>query len=339
MAQHYWEADGADAGGAPSNMTYAQPWASWNTVQVASYAGHVDWDYGLELSLASYPDFSRRLVEVSAIEGNSIDDNATVELYIVFTVDSPHTQGGVAGRTNGGYGTEYSVYARAKIDSTVTDVGQHSNGSHSFLESNVAGVSYYIPIAMRLQMSSTNVKMRIWDYDNAEPGTWDSDTSTTSVTAAGGVGIFSFAVYGKLTVLALGVGTGGDAAPTSAPAGVTETIGSDVLAVLTEQSLSLNQSETVGAKSLPVLVEQSLVDSVVATEEIGVVSMQALVEQALVISAAYRVTVATAQLAQFIGQSTSLTGGLDIIINLWRGLDETLKKLMAYEEYEIDRDA
>jgi hypothetical protein len=74
--------------------------------------------------------------------------------------------------------------------------------------------------ACRASFVGTAVKVRCWDTASAEPSTWDIETTDSSISAAGAVGLFRFSTFnpGNYRYNAFGVGTGGDPAPTSASA-------------------------------------------------------------------------------------------------------------------------
>lgn len=82
------------------------------------------------------------------------------------------------------------------------------------------GVTGATVFACRASFVGTAVKVRCWDTAGAEPSTWDIETTDSSISAAGAVGLFRFSTFnaGNYRYNAFGVGTGGDPAPTSAPA-------------------------------------------------------------------------------------------------------------------------
>jgi hypothetical protein len=69
--------------------------------------------------------------------------------------------------------------------------------------------------ACRVRINGSAIKVRVWDKSGSEPGTWDLETTDTSIAGAGAVGLFSFDNSTSTYVSAFGVGTGGDSAPTA----------------------------------------------------------------------------------------------------------------------------
>jgi len=73
---------------------------------------------------------------------------------------------------------------------------------------------------MRLRKGSDNIiRVRVWAASGSEPGTWNVTTSADTTYSSGVVGLYARNPNGVKTWTRFGVGTAGDAAPTSAPSG------------------------------------------------------------------------------------------------------------------------
>jgi hypothetical protein len=71
---------------------------------------------------------------------------------------------------------------------------------------------------VRLGRSGTTIRLKCWADGDAEPGSWQaSGTHSTLTTVKTGIQVYDYNA-GPYTFDALGFGTAGDAAPTSAPA-------------------------------------------------------------------------------------------------------------------------
>lgn len=65
--------------------------------------------------------------------------------------------------------------------------------------------------------SNGDLKVKIWEQSESEPGTWDFETNNTNITAHGGIGLNTFASLFSLSEI--GIGTDGDDAPRSPVSG------------------------------------------------------------------------------------------------------------------------
>lgn len=69
---------------------------------------------------------------------------------------------------------------------------------------------------VRVRVVGTQYQAKAWNSDVAEPASWDIDIADSTLTAAGGVGLFAYYVSSGMYIDSFGVGTGGDTAPDSA---------------------------------------------------------------------------------------------------------------------------
>lgn len=68
---------------------------------------------------------------------------------------------------------------------------------------------------IRARVNGTTMQTKMWNDGTAEPATWGNTITDSTVTGVGWVGFFQSVVNGVTTFDCLGVGTGGDAAPTA----------------------------------------------------------------------------------------------------------------------------
>ena len=72
---------------------------------------------------------------------------------------------------------------------------------------------------LRFNLSGTTLKGRFWNAStSSEPSTWDINTTDSTLTSSGWVGVGQFQTD-AIDVLGIGLGTSGDDAPTSASSG------------------------------------------------------------------------------------------------------------------------
>jgi len=66
---------------------------------------------------------------------------------------------------------------------------------------------------IRMRIVGTSYKVRAWNADSVEPTTWDIELTDSTLSSAGGAGIFAYYSGSGMYIDSIGVGTGGDAAP------------------------------------------------------------------------------------------------------------------------------
>ena len=144
---------------------------------------------------------------------NALNSNV-IEVYYEGIPDGEQLDFYVGGATG------YSAY-KCDIQQETSNLrlSKFVNGSSTF---GFASASKVIPSttlhSVRFSWNGDTgaLKLRVWQTANSEPGTWDIETTDASITASGTVGLFTYSV--EYTVRAVGIGTDGDAAPTSAAA-------------------------------------------------------------------------------------------------------------------------
>jgi hypothetical protein len=102
-------------------------------------------------------------------------------------------------------------------------IASYSGGSfatHATISGTLSSSTWYW---MRFQLIGTALKVRRWADGDTEPGTWDIEVTNSRISAAGWVGLFHAGSGPSITYYdRFGVGTGGDAAPTTDPSSGTD---------------------------------------------------------------------------------------------------------------------
>lgn len=145
-------------------------------------------------------------------------DSGRADVELVFRwradVSSPSrlnglTRGsGTSSETGYIHGWAYGSYSGVQLaqydGGSFSRFGQDSRGSYS-------GGTW---IVTRVRVNGTDHKVRHWADADPEPETWDIEESNSDITAAGWVGFMQFSNGPVYEIDWIGVGTGGDVAPT-----------------------------------------------------------------------------------------------------------------------------
>ncbi|TXH82367.1 MAG: hypothetical protein E6Q74_05295 [Pseudoxanthomonas sp.] len=156
-------------------------------------------------------------LSIDAIDSDA--DRDDVELYIRFTTPTTLQT------------TRFLFVRGAGADESATNihlsilVSGHSLGYCSGSDTRVNiqthsatynGATLYHAV---MRVVGTALQTKIWADGASEPGSWQINTTNPNVTGVGWVGLCQNSNANQLIVHALGIGTNGDAAPRSAPAG------------------------------------------------------------------------------------------------------------------------
>jgi len=224
MAQYWTDFSGDTIGSAP---------ADWSTFLSTPTAFEVEADAGAEGGKALLFDGLTNTRQGASWDDIDSDANRDdVEILTRFKYDGLGTLGGavVFGRGSGassGTATAYYVFLRSP---TEFRLARYVSGSFSALATggtapNAATDTY---IYCRFQITGTTIRAKVWGGTlGNEPGTWGLTTTDSSITGVGKAGIWDFSGAG-ITYDWIGVGTNGDAAPSSAVGDVTLTLGEAV---------------------------------------------------------------------------------------------------------------
>ena len=115
--------------------------------------------------------------------------------------------GGSAGAENG-----YFLNTWFNQSPTVVGSGKYVSGTATVLDTPTFSLARSTWYWVRLQKSSTTIRFKIWAHGSAEPGSWTSSITDSSL-SSGRVGIGRANNGGTLWCDFFSVGTGGDSAP------------------------------------------------------------------------------------------------------------------------------
>lgn len=153
-----------------------------------------------------------------ALVWNDIDSDADrddVEIYGEIYVDSTATTQRwylLRCSTSGGSRTGYAL----RVRSNSIDIYRFSGSTFTSILGVTISKSGWCEVIFRA--NGTDLKAKIWDSGGSEPA-WDVETTDSNYSTAGHVGLFKGANTNTQLWRKLGIGTGGDAAPKSAPGG------------------------------------------------------------------------------------------------------------------------
>lgn len=120
---------------------------------------------------------------------------------------------GVVLRASGGASSETGYSFNMPSDAKL-EVSSFASGTAGFGFATAAGSTstatwYWI----RARVNGSTIQARRWADGDAEPGTWDIDTTNTAIEDAGGLGFTGGAVTGNADCDFFSYGLAGDAAP------------------------------------------------------------------------------------------------------------------------------
>ena len=203
MAQYFTDFTGESVGASPPTGWTARgdatagwevltgPYAGYNTATFSNQYDFLTWD------------------TVGSVTGD-------VEIVALMRFTNDSFPGGVAVHVQSGSVGGYPALFTFSGDAPA--VWLVSAGSDSDIDSDVGTYAVDTDYWIRLQRTGTTVRARFWADGAGEPGTWQS-SGTDATHGSGYVGLFVRNWPGTRTWKKVGVGTGGDAAPTSDPGG------------------------------------------------------------------------------------------------------------------------
>lgn len=126
------------------------------------------------------------------------------------------TQAGFSAQAGAAGGVQFGHYSVTPYDGTrwweTEDIGDYLAGTSVFSLTCAMDTWYWV----RFRRESTGVfKCRIWADGASEPGSWDQTSSADTTFTSGGLGPFSHVANAKMDFALIGIGTGGDPAPTT----------------------------------------------------------------------------------------------------------------------------
>ena len=167
---------------------------------------------------------ARSLLSFDAINGDANRDNIEVLLRCrATTISEATTQIGVAARASGA-ATSENGYRGNFSTATQLAQGKYVSGASTPLGNAVKSWTVDTWHWLRFQCTGTTVRSKSWTGAiSSEPGSWDISATDSDISAAGWAGVFMFGAS-TYDVDLIGVGTGGDSAPSEAPASSSETV-------------------------------------------------------------------------------------------------------------------
>jgi hypothetical protein len=218
MAQYFTDFNEYTTGAFPSDWT--QEYASVSTKSVIVDPS----DPGNKvLKIASDGSgFGRDVITWDEIVAGT--ETADYEILARFNVNQPKaTRFWLAGMVSGSEGSETLYVGADRPTNDRVEVVKYVSGSFSSLVENYGYVDYTGQYAwLRVRKSGTSLKLRRWPDTDSEPSSWDIETTDSSITAGGriGIGFISQFDAGDFAYVdKFGVGTNGDSAPNSPTTG------------------------------------------------------------------------------------------------------------------------
>ena len=219
MAQVFWVPKVADEGSPASDITYTTPWYSIVGTEVVD---DVTDGRHLEITYTSTSSSLRRCLRISEIAGLDVDSDNDVEIYCRYKISGSSNDHYLFGRVSGSTSSEEAVWARMSRTSGWT-TGYYDAGAATGLGSDAVTDDLSFRVRkIRLRINGTDVKAKFWYDGDSEPGSWTFEDTQSAVTTGGGIAIGRFSSAGSFysnRIFEIGVGTGGDTAPTSSAAG------------------------------------------------------------------------------------------------------------------------
>lgn len=209
MAQYDTNFSGYSAGSPPSDWT-----ARWTTTNVTNeIVSDGVGDGGKILRTTSSAD-ARRLLSWDAVDADA--DRANVEILCRFKTNNVSATDNVRihVRSSGAAGSENSYHLRLPVVSGANwGISKYVAGVSTAVGSNVsftfeAGALYNA----RFRVNGNVVRARLWKDGTNEPSAWQVDTTDTSLSSAGWVGVGRFPAAPTIEVTHFVAATDGDTA-------------------------------------------------------------------------------------------------------------------------------
>jgi len=212
MAQYWWTPASGDIGSSPTGWSVGSAWDASINDPIVGQNGTTSELY-VEFSGLGKRDDQAWFID--SINGTSITSITDAELF--FVIDFMDDQSSVSGL--------FRAQKTAKTGAVVEFFERNQDVRLDMFEAGVVTSvgSANLPVYntdrtnFRSHVVGTAVKSKSWFASVSEPASWDVEGTNTIVSASGGVGIYS-GWQGTFRIIAIGVGTDGDAAPSSAPA-------------------------------------------------------------------------------------------------------------------------
>ena len=155
--------------------------------------------------------------------GASLDgaDSAETEVWVRYLAEAWNTYGLVFVRGSGGANTEaayaLSIDTNGKTGQPYLGINRWGSGIRQIGWRPVLKPKTFASgiVQARFQAFGDTLKARAWLDGTPEPSVWDLTVVDTVLSSAGKVGLMSPSIFSPFKVLAFGVGTDGDSAPSA----------------------------------------------------------------------------------------------------------------------------
>lgn len=156
-----------------------------------------------------------RGVSWDAVEDGNHDDVEVVAKFKLPGGGNTEQLASVIARANGSTGSHTFYRAAVAVLLGRAELAKLVSGSYSLLGSESNTLNSGDWWWARLRCNGTTIRARFWKDGTSEPGTWDVDVTDSGVSGTGWVGVLQFDGLDTVDYDVFGVGTNGDAAPTS----------------------------------------------------------------------------------------------------------------------------
>lgn len=214
MAQYWDDWSDATLNAFPTGWTkrFADPTANQWFVREVGGVRH------LEMGLTSGGSSQRQMLSMDAVDS----DSARADFEIAFkwqcaSVGTSRPQLKGAGRASGDVTATYAYLGGFDNTGGGHRIQKYVNGTSTTVlavAGTVTAATYYIT---RYRVAGTSLKLKTWLASGEEPAEWTVETTDSSLSAAGWVGLFSVNTTYVYKIAFVGIATGGDTAPLTEP--------------------------------------------------------------------------------------------------------------------------
>ena len=218
MTQVYLAPKLSDVGQPVDGIVYIKPAAGWTIT-------HEEDVNNVPYILSNKPTRGG-LLKIEGIGGVSVPDSVDTEIYLEMYLDSASANTGqqearmLARFTGTDFSSSYGIGGglqryngldKLKVTIFYGDADSEPASADVSLSSDQL-------VCQRTRVNGDVVSIKSWNKSSSEPVGWDVSISITGEpTTSGGLALYSWN-YHKLRIYAVGIGTNGDSAPTSAVA-------------------------------------------------------------------------------------------------------------------------
>lgn len=175
-------------------------------------------DSGDNVIRQAHTSDGRRLASFDAINSDADRNNVEVLCRIrTSNISAGATQLGAAARCSGD-GTTENGYVAIIYGDELRITKYVSATATTLITTTTLTIAASTWYWIRFRVNGTSLKARIWDASGGEPGTWDLETTDSSISGTGWAGSFSFSNTTNKDISDIAVATNGDTASMSTAA-------------------------------------------------------------------------------------------------------------------------